>query len=352
MKTSAWLLVALSFTGTALALAAQPAPTEGPGVQAARDAREPAVLATCKQPPPPMRPFTPPRPTKVSQRYHVDAITGVIASGARWKKIWQTRGNNADGIVGTSNGDILIAQNNNSDVVQLTARGHAQVVYRDTDTGGALSMSKDGKLFIDERGLRASIWELAPEHRVLANRLQNGDSIDCLGGVLNDLTATANGGAYFTQGGLYYAAPDGTVSAYGQNLQTNGIILSPDEKTLYVTSGGTLVAFDVQADGSLRNQRVLAQLPGGGGDGSTVDSEGRIYVTGYPGVRVIAPDGTVLGTIPAPTQLISVAFSGADKKTLFAVGEIRGSQPGIAGILGMQILTIPMLAQGYANRAK
>jgi len=75
-------------------------------------------------------------------------------------------------------------------------------------------------------------------------------------------------------------------------------------------------------------------------------------VTGYPGVRVISPDGTVLGTIPAPLDLISVTFGGANKQTLFAVGFRRNNKPGIAGIAAAEILTIPMLAQGYAGRAK
>ena len=43
----------------------------------------------------------------------------------------------------------------------------------------------------------------------------------------------------------------------------NGIILSPDEKTLYVTNGGVVLAFDVQADGSLTNQREFGMLRGG-----------------------------------------------------------------------------------------
>ena len=41
--------------------------------------------------------------------------------------------------------------------------------------------------------------------------------------------------------------PQGMVTRYGENLATNGIVLSPDEKTLYVTTRG-LVAFDVQAE--------------------------------------------------------------------------------------------------------
>jgi gluconolactonase len=138
------------------------------------------------------------------------------------------------------------------------------------------------------------------------------------------------------------------VTKYGDNLQTNGIILSPDEKTLYVTNGNTIAAFDVQADGSLTNQRTFAKLEAGGaGDGSTVDSAGRLYVTSGPGVQVFATDGKYLGVIPTPQNVISAAFSGRDKKTLYAVVSIRDGAR-----LSAQIIMIPMIAQGFKGRAK
>ena len=102
-------------------------------------------------------------------------------ASARWKVIWRARDDNADGIVSTPDAGILIAQNDKSDVVKLTPDGHASVVYRDTDTGGSLSESKLGQLFIVERGLHASIGKLSPMHKVLANRY-NGGPFDCVGG--------------------------------------------------------------------------------------------------------------------------------------------------------------------------
>jgi gluconolactonase len=332
------------------------------------DAREAQVVQSeCKaiKPPPPpnFAAFRPGRggPPGPSSHYRVKAIPGIVKAGVRWKVLWTVPGDDADGIVATPDGGILIARNNDSDVIKLMPNGHHTVVYQDTDTGGALSENKMGQLFVDERGLRASIWELAPEHKVLANRYMDGP-LDCIGGVLNDLAAPAFGGAYFTMGGppnggLFYAAPNGTVTQYGKDLRTNGIALSPDEKTLYVTNGGSIVALDVQPNGALTNQRTLATVPGGGGDGMTVDSSGNLYDTGYAGVRVVSPDGQVLGTIPAPLNLISVVFSGKDKKTLFAVGEVRTNHPnfsiGIAGLFArMVIMSIPMQAQGYADRAK
>src|SRR5439155_13467622 len=104
-----------------------------------------------------------------------------------------------------------------------------------------------------------------------------------------------------------------------------GAILSANEKTLDVTNGPTLAAFDVGADGAVTNQREFAKLEGGGGgDGSTIDAAGRIYVTTNPGVQVISPEGKYLGIIPTPRGVITTAFGGKDKKTLFVLA--RGAK--------------------------
>ena len=325
--------------------AAPAAPQQGPGVQAPADARYPAWIAkNCKNPPAPRgggggraagaATAGPPTP----RDYTVTEIPGVIAGGQKWKSVWTGTGNNADGIIATNDGGILAAQNTNSDVMKIDKNGKVAFPYKDTNTGGALSMNKKGALFVVERGLPTSVWQLAPKRQLLAN-MYNGEPLECIGGVINDLTADSKGGVYFTMGGLFYANPKGVVARYGENLATNGVILSPDEKTLYVTTRG-LVAFDVQPDGSLTNQRQFAMV---GADGTTVDAAGRLYTTAGSDVQVIAPDGKVLGAIPTPINFITVAFSGPDKKTLYGVANNQRFD---------QIFTIQMIAQGYKGRAK
>lgn len=369
MRASVSLAVTFGLLATSMALAQTPMRKQGPGLKSSEDAREATVLATCQHThPPPVSSAarrSRPQPTPYPAPSEVPLIPGVIAAGAQWRQVWTQSGNNADGIVGTRDGGLLVAQQDNSDVVKIDAAGHASVVYTDTNTGGALSINKHGQLFIVERGLHQAIWELSPERRLLADTYQ-GDPIDCLGmGGLNDLTAAANGGVYLTLGNLYYAAADATITRQGTVSGTNGIILSPDEKTLYVTAGGfgqrgTLVAFDVQPDGMLTNQRIFARLTGAG-DGSTIDSEGRIYVSAGNLIDVLSPtDGELLGVIPVPKgdRVSSVAFGGRGKHTLYALGHNAKFAKGGLGLpsdrqkLGGELIAIPMLAHGYGGRAK
>ena len=141
-----------------------------------------------------------------------------------------------------------------------------------------------------------------------------------------------------------------TIKTIKVSRRPRGIILSPDEKTLYVTNGGVVVAFDVRGDGSLANQREFAKLRGGqGGDGATVDSEGRLYASTGSSVDIFAPDGRFLGSIAGPTMLHGVAFGGTDKKTLYAIVFYGGW--GTASARN-RIIAIPTIAQGYTGRAK
>jgi gluconolactonase len=365
---------------TAALLASVPAFAQGPllppgaSPQATQDPGYQALIATCKMPPPAPAargggagarpggaapaapPATPPAFPPPPADYMVKEIPGVIAAGQKWTLVWQTTGNNADGILSEKKdgGDLLIAQNHNSAVVKLDKNGKVGTVYKDTHTGGALSMNKKGELFMVQRGLRSNVSQLTPKRRIVADKLPNGDPLDCLGGVINDLTADSKGGAYFTMGGLFYASPNGVVTRYGEGLNTNGVVLSADEKTLYVTNGafgapsGAIAAFDVQPDGALTNQREFIRLPTGGGDGLTIDAENRLYVTAGPNLHVVSPDGKLVGTIPAPYGLITAAFAGNDKKTMYAVVSLSDS----TRLQHAFVYSIPMIAQGYKGRAK
>jgi gluconolactonase len=198
----------------------------------------------------------------------------------------------------------------------------------------------------------------------------------------NDLIVARNGGVYFTDPGLtaqqaeelrkryggkplaprlpaavYYIPPGGRpVRIEDKMIRPNGIQLSRDEKTLYISdsNGDHVIAWEIQPDGLVRNRRDFGTLTGrsqrdnglGGvktfADGMTIDNEGRLYVATGGGVEILSPKGEHLGTIPVrcpPADCQNLAFSGPDKKTLYVAG---------AGSL----YRVEMLAQGFTGRAK
>jgi sugar lactone lactonase YvrE len=317
------------------------------------------VVAKCKTPPQPFSipsapsanpnaapPEPPPSPASTE-------IPGVIAAGQTWKVVWSWEGNNADGIIAGDAGTMLFANNDASNVMKLDpATGLATVIHNDTNTGGALSRSKNGALFVASRGLNAGILQLEPQRKAFASSFR-GEPFECIGGVVNDLAADSRGGVYIsiTGGGLFYANPQGVVSQYGKGVSVaNGIVLSPDEKTLYVTNGAVVIAFDVNADGALTNQREFGKLRGGqDGDGSAVDMQGRVYVATGRSVDVFGPKGEFLGSIAGPQGLHGTAFGGRDKKTLYGI--VFYGAWGTASARN-RVIAIPTIAQGYTGRAK
>lgn len=155
----------------------------------------------------------------------------------------------------------------------------------------------------------------------------------------NDLVIDQAGGVYFTdprfraprplpQGteAVYYISADGGVTRLLEDLPApNGVILSPDEKTLYVIPSRQkeMMAYPVEAPGELGEGRVFCQLaqPEGstnsGGDGLTVDTRGNLYITSGLGIQVFDPEGQRLGIIEFPEQPANVTFGGPDRKTLY-----------------------------------
>ncbi len=147
----------------------------------------------------------------------------------------------------------------------------------------------------------------------------------------NDAIVRADGTIFFTdpdysiQGsrelsfnGVYRVAPDRTMTLVADDLdKPNGVALSPDGATLYVSdeAAGFLRAYDVAADGSTSNPRKWAEASHP--DGVAVDDAGNVFVAALGGIAVFAPDGSSWGTVDVPKQPANLAFGGANRKTLF-----------------------------------
>src|ERR1051325_6397400 len=154
MKSTKLLIIVMGALGASAAFCQAPpaaAQKSGPGVQAPQDPKQPELLKTCKVPPPPGRgggqakgggpakggQAKGPAPAAGPQAVTIMGIAGVIAPGQQWKEVWQVDGNNADGIIATKDGGILIAQNDNSNVVKLDKNGKTSIAYTGLKTGGS-----------------------------------------------------------------------------------------------------------------------------------------------------------------------------------------------------------------------
>ncbi len=172
----------------------------------------------------------------------------------------------------------------------------------------------------------------------------------------NDITLDGKGRLYFTDmarpnppagvtdvSGVYRIDLDGKVSrilAVPEIERPNGIVVSPDDRTLYLieanqAQGGARMirGYDLQPDGTVRNMRVHYNFyPGRSADGMTIDTAGNIHAAAglnrrrgtsetldtKCGIHVISPAGKLLRFFPIPEDtLTNCAFGGPDMKTLY-----------------------------------
>ena len=209
-----------------------------------------------------------------------------------------------------------------------------------------LTLDRQHRVLIDATGDRAvERLEKDGSRTILADRYE-GKHLGCV----NDIVAKSDGAVYFTDGPAgcleggensplkelsfhgFYFVKDGKVQLLDRDpggAPPNGIALSPDQKTLYVTNAPSkrqIFAYEVQADDAVKNSpRVLVDLAGekglGGPDGVRVDRKGNVYTAATGGVWIVSPDGTQLGKIPAPEgiRFANLAFGDPDSKTLYIV---------------------------------
>ena len=106
----------------------------------------------------------------------------------------------------------------------------------------------------------------------------------------------------------------------------NGLAFAPDENILYIDDSPRrhVRAFDVRADGTLTNSRILADMDHpqpGSPDGMKIDEAGHLYVTGATGVWVFEPNGELLGVVVTPERPANCAWGDDDRKSLYVTAQ-------------------------------
>lgn len=196
------------------------------------------------------------------------------------------------------------------------------------NTGGAngLYFSADGGLVVCAGSARM-IYKIGADGKIniLADTF-NGKKFNSP----NDLWIDPKGGIYFTDpryGGrddleqdgehVYYLTPNGRQvwRVINDMVRPNGVIGTPDGKTLYVADHGDskTYSYTITADGTLTNKRLFAPE---GSDGLALDRAGNLYLT-TDVVAVYNSAGQKIESIVVPERPANVTFGGTDRKTLF-----------------------------------
>ena len=124
-------------------------------------------------------------------------------------------------------------------------------------------------------------------------------------------------------GQIWFITTEGKISRVASVLgSTKGIEVSPDGKRLYVNESvqRNVWVFDIQADGTLANKKLLKKFDDFGFDGMRCDVEGNLYITrhGKGTVVILSPKGEILKEIDVLGKMPSnLCFGGPDGKTVY-----------------------------------
>ena len=258
------------------------------------------------------------------------AQSAVIAPGATLQKLAGgfkfTEGPAAD-----AQGNVLFTDQPNDRIMKWSVDGKLSTFMEPCGRSNGLCFDAKGNLWAcaDDRN---ELWRIDPAGKptVLVKdyrgKLLNGP---------NDLWIAPSGGVYFTDPfykrpywkrgpteqdcqAVYFLAPGHKkLARVADDLkQPNGIIGTPDGKTLYVADirAHRTYAYAIQPDGTLASKRLLCRM---GSDGVTLDAQGNLYLTGR-GVTVFDKMGKRIEHIPVPERwTANVCFGGKDARTLF-----------------------------------
>jgi gluconolactonase len=132
-------------------------------------------------------------------------------------------------------------------------------------------------------------------------------------------------------GRIWRIDTDGKMSLLEDNMgTTNGIEVSPDEKTLYVNESvqRKVWAYSLSDSGTISNKRLLIEFPDFGMDGMRCDVDGNLYIArhGKGTVAKVSPGGKLLLEIKLKgTKPSNIAFGGKDGRTAYVTLQDRGN---------------------------
>lgn len=259
-----------------------------------------------------------------------NAQTPVVAEGAQVEKLADsfkfTEGPAAD-----ASGNVYFTDQPNDRIMVWTVEGALTTFMEGRGRANGLCFDSEGYLWACADA-KNELWRISPtkDAEVIVRNFEGK-----LLNAPNDLWLTPKGGIYFTDPwykrdywdrdsmdqpceGVYYVAPgDRKVTRVVDDLKVpNGIIGTPDGKTLYVSDleDNTTWKYSIADDGTLSGKTLFCAL---GSDGMTIDTAGNVYLTGN-GVTVFDATGTQIEHIAIDEPwTANVCFGGKDRDYLF-----------------------------------
>jgi len=257
-------------------------------------------------------------------------LESIINPGAKPEKLAEgfsfTEGPSAD-----AEGNIYFTDQPNDRILFWNNSSGLSTYMQPSGRSNGLAFDNKGNLWscADEKN---ELWMIGPDKKVTIIPSKYNDKV--LNGP-NDLWITKDGGVYFTDPyykrawwdhstmpqeiqAVYYLTPDHkSIVKVAEGLkQPNGIVGTPDGKTLFIADIGDKKTwrYTINKDRSLGNKTLFCEM---GSDGMTIDSKGNIYLTGK-GVTIFDKNGKQIGNIDVPENwTANVCFGDKDMKSLF-----------------------------------
>jgi sugar lactone lactonase YvrE/dienelactone hydrolase len=211
-----------------------------------------------------------------------------------------------------------------------------------------------GKLYLSDNGNSSIAWLKGKEMNVIATNDPQAKPAQRP----NDLVVDHHGGIYYTltsTNQVMYISPSGEQSVAVADIKTpNGITMSPDEKTLYVSAyvPKEVYSHQVTQAGKTAPGKLFAIMDDGdakGADGMCIDRAGNVYCAGATDIWIWSSTGELLDKITPPTRPINCAFGDSDMQSLYITcfGGLYRQRMSISGKSSQPVsssgdLTIPL----------
>ena len=130
------------------------------------------------------------------------------------------------------------------------------------------------------------------------------------------------------KGKIWRIDTDGKVSFLDSMGTTNGIEVSPDEKTLYVNASRQIWAYDLSKKGEISNKRLFMEFADHGMDGMRCDINGNLYIArfGKGVIAIVSPDAELVREVSLTGKRpTNVAFGGIDGCTVYVTLQDQGN---------------------------